>query len=369
MKTFPTLFLLFIALNAVLNGHTQDSAQHVMVVNLEDDLVIPEHYIVSYTNVPLTIDGMADEKQWKQADWTNDFVDIEGSKKPHYLTKVKMLWDSTFLYIYGELEENHIWGNLRQQDTVIFYNNDFEVFIDPSNDTRNYAEIEINALNTVWDLNLDKPYRVGGKAKNHWSLPNLKTAIQYYGTLNNGSDIDSMWAIEMAIPMDALVELKNKPRFLPQEGEQWRINFSRVQWDHQLIDGMYEKSKINGKLKNEYNWVWSNQKVINMHQPEKWGFIQFTLNENSDVEWTSYPTDFNLEQMTYAIFRKVFKGELNHLRAKKTGFQQHFLLQANKEFAALAIFTKTEFGFEIKLKNEVTNEWYLINEEGNFKIK
>ena len=76
-----------------------------------------------------------------------------------------MLWDADFLYVYAKLDEEHIWGDITKRDAVIFYNNDFEVFISPSNDSHNYGEIEINALGTVWDLVLNKPYNVGGKAK------------------------------------------------------------------------------------------------------------------------------------------------------------------------------------------------------------
>ena len=50
---------------------------------------------------------------------------------------------------------------LTEHDSVIFQDNDFEVFIDPDGDNHNYYEIEINALNTEWDLRLPKPYRDG----------------------------------------------------------------------------------------------------------------------------------------------------------------------------------------------------------------
>lgn len=63
-----------------------------------------------------------------------------------------MLWDETYFYIYAEMEEPHVWGTLKERDTVIFYNNDFEVFIDATGDTHNYYELEVNALNTAWDL-------------------------------------------------------------------------------------------------------------------------------------------------------------------------------------------------------------------------
>ena len=68
----------------------------------------------------------------------------------------------------------------------------------------------------------------------------------------------------MAIPMRALTELKRSPRGKPEIGEQWRINFSRVQWEHDLIDNRYYRKKKTVKLR-ENNWVWSSQGVINMH--------------------------------------------------------------------------------------------------------
>ena len=73
-------------------------------------------------------------------------LDIEGDAKPEprYRTRAKMLWDDAFLYVAAELEEPHVWATLRQRDTVIFMDNDFEIFIDPDGDTYAYYEIEVN---------------------------------------------------------------------------------------------------------------------------------------------------------------------------------------------------------------------------------
>src|SRR5207302_4948895 len=67
--------------------------------------------------------------------------------------------------VFAELEEPHVWGTITRKNKVIFYDNDFEVFIDPDGDNHNYYEFEINALNTIWELTLVKPYRNGGPAK------------------------------------------------------------------------------------------------------------------------------------------------------------------------------------------------------------
>ena len=56
------------------------------------------------------------------------------------------------------------------------------------------------------------------------------------------------------------------------DGAVWRMNFSQVEWRIEVVDGQYQKLR---GLKED-NWVWSPQGVINMHMPEKWGYVQFS---------------------------------------------------------------------------------------------
>lgn len=53
-------------------------------------------------------------------------------------------------------------GTLTQHDSVIFHDNDFEVFVDPDRSSHFYKEFEMNVLNTTWSLCLNKPYDNGG---------------------------------------------------------------------------------------------------------------------------------------------------------------------------------------------------------------
>ena len=39
-----------------------------------------------------------------------------------------MLWDDNYLYVGAVLQEDDIKAKLSQQDTIIYYDNDFEVF-------------------------------------------------------------------------------------------------------------------------------------------------------------------------------------------------------------------------------------------------
>jgi Carbohydrate family 9 binding domain-like len=250
-------------------------------------LAAPKHYVCYRAPTPVAIDGRMEEAAWKRAPWTDWFVDIEGDRKPkpRFRTRVKMLWDDEFLYIGAKLEEPHVWATLTAHDSVIFQDNDFEVFIDPDSDSHEYYEFEINALNTGWDLFLPKPYKDGGKASNAWEIPGLKTAIHVRGTLNDPRDRDRGWSVEIAFPWSALAEYAHKPA-PPRDGDQWRVNFSRVEWLHEILDGKYKK--VEGR--REDNWVWSPQGEVNMHMPERWGYVQFSTATSGRTPFQPDPT-------------------------------------------------------------------------------
>ncbi|MDQ4139939.1 MAG: carbohydrate-binding family 9-like protein, partial [Bacteroidota bacterium] len=208
----------------------------------------PQHYVTFYTSQAPKIDGNLNEGIWQSAPWTDYFTDIEGSKKPKptWNTRVKMVWNDTCLFIAAELQEPHVWATLKQHDAIIYHDNDFEVFIDPDNDTHHYYEIEVNAYNTIFDLFMTRPYRNGGQAMIPWRAEGLRSAVQVQGTINNPNDTDKGWTVEMAIPLRILTF--NGKAKLPEEGSAWRINFSRVQWEVAVNKGTYTKVKrANGK--------------------------------------------------------------------------------------------------------------------------
>ena len=236
--------------------------------------ITPRAYLCRYTPEPPRIDGRLDDAAWADAEWSEPFVDIEGDRRaaPRFETRVAMRWDDEHLYIAARLEEPHVWGTLTERNSVLFQDNDFEVFIDPDGDNHNYYELEINALNTIWELTMQKPYRDGGPAVSPTNIEGLQSAVHVEGTLNDPRDVDSGWTVELAIPWSGLAPYSpiDVP---PAEGEQWRMNFSRVEWEHALVDG-----STYAKLPNvpEQNWVWSPQGVVDMHRPERWGYVQFT---------------------------------------------------------------------------------------------
>jgi hypothetical protein len=333
----------------------------------------PKSYVCYKTDRPITPDGRIIEKIWQSAKWTEDFTDIEGSKKsvPRFKTRVKMLWDDTFLYIAAELEEPDIWGNLTNRDTVIFYDNDFEIFIDPDGDTREYYEVEMNALNTIWDLLLTGPYRDGddGKSITSWDILGLRTGIDIQGTLNKPGDTDTCWTVEAAIPWHVIKECAANGS-KPKNGDQWRFNFSRVEWTVEVKDGRYEK-KINpetGKPFPENNWVWSPQGMINIHYPEMWGFVQFSekiagtskdrfvFNPDENIKWA-------LRQIYY--YEKLFFEKHNRFTSsfKELGMKP----VAIKGYLPPVIHCTQNLFEATMYKNDKTSSWHIIQNSKTWK--
>ena len=238
-----------------------------------------------------TLDGKIHKPFWENVPFTGDFLDISGPDfpTPRFRTRAKMCWDDENLYIAALLEGPEIWANITKRDSVMYYDNDFEVFVDPSSSGHNYMELEMNAFNTQWDLMLTHPYRDGGRSISCWDIPGVETAVYIEGEVNNPTADNKFWSVEIKLPFKPLMETYRKelnpadlercypPRKAPRAGEFWRMNFSRVQWLVDVVDGAYRKrTGADGKWLPEDNWVWAATGLIDIHMPECWGFVFFT---------------------------------------------------------------------------------------------
>ncbi len=288
-----------------------------MFAGFEHLFTTPSQYTAYQTTDKIRIDGKLKESSWDTVPWSDYFKDIEGDKKaaPPFNTRFKLLWDAQNIYIAAEMEEPHIWANVKQHDAVVFYDNDFEIFIDPDGDTHNYFEIEVNALNTIFDLFLAKPYRSGGPILINWDVQNLRSAISVKGKINSAKGIDQKWVVEMAVPLRSL-SFGNGVQ-VPRDQAVWRINFSRVQWDTDIVNGKYIKKtdSITKRTLPEHNWVWSPQGVVDMHLPERWGYLHFsTQKAGAPVIEATLPTAEKYKKYLWLLFYKQQQYSRQHYR-------------------------------------------------------
>ena len=289
----------------------------------------------------IKIDGVLDEKSWAKASWTELFQDIQGSKfpQPKQITKAKILWGDSMIYIAAYIEETHIWAHIIEDEKVMYYDNDFEVFIDPNGDHHNYYEFEFNALNKKWDLFLQWPYRDIIKPDLAWDCKGLKHSTHIFGTINKPNDLDSAWTIEIAIPVHQMASELHS-------GDVWRMNFSRVQWETDIIDENYVKKDL-----PENNWVWSPTWMINIHRPEYWGYVHFVDSTNQ----ASCEVDNKLWESQIQLMQ-AYEKRRNHWRKYKTYPKWN---SDNREEIYLE-----EFDFHYVLSKKIEDEVWKVNEKG-----
>jgi hypothetical protein len=197
----------------------------------------------------------------------------------------------------------------------------------------------------------------------------LEIGIAIDGTLNNPTDKDTGWTVELAIPWKDLAEASADGE-KPSVGDQWRINFSRVQWKHRIVDGKYSKA-LNPQTEEplaEDNWVWSPQGVINMHYPEMWGFVQFAAKGDTDqsvtlpneeyIKW--YLRQLYYRQHDYHQQEALFAKNPDALEAGKL-FRESALPEMYPAAVVPTIYA-TPHTFEIRLPGPADkNIWYIRN--------
>jgi hypothetical protein len=318
--------------------------------------IVPRHYLCHATGAPLKIDGLAAEPAWQAAAWTDEFVDIVGDRKPKpkYRTRAKMLWDDNYLYVHAELEEPHVWATITKKNSVIFRDNDFEVFIGPDGSNHHYHEFEMNALNTIWELSLDKPYRNRGPVHDPDNMPGLRSAVNISGTINDPRDTDKGWSVTIAFPWKDLKKYAGSMACPPNESDTWRIGFSRVEWLIDVVAGKYHKLDH-----PEDNWIWSPQGIVDMHAPERWGFVQFTRKPQGEgkfvplADWKARETLMEVyhRQQEFKRVHGNYAASLNELSQNVTNTlglpsdDQYFKMQLTKDGFTAEKIVRTDKGW------------------------
>ena len=218
-----------------------------------------EEYTAYRIEEPLAIDGHLDEPAWQRVPRSPRFADmVSGAPGPHD-TRAAVLWDRQRVYAAFWVEEPNVQADMTERDDVICKENDVEWFI-AGRDA--YYELEINARGTIYEVffvwngeydkidygSRDPSLKVDaegardfpgvgfrkhprGPRRGFWKydLPGLEWGTHIDGTLNDSSDRDRGWTVELAVPWEGLALLAEPDgRSLPpRDGDVWRMDFSR----------------------------------------------------------------------------------------------------------------------------------------------
>ncbi|CAJ1916497.1 unnamed protein product [Cylindrotheca closterium] len=250
----------------------------------------PRSYVAQKTSFPLIdhMDGDLDKDVWSNVPWSDDFDDIRGPKdapsdeRPdaNCRTRFKALWDDDYLYFGAMIESDFTTeAHFTERNSPIYHlDSDFEVFVDPFGECWNYKEFEMNAINTVWNLMLDKPYADHGHEHSgriakpgdddYYEVNNQKSATKIIRGKLNDANGGATWSVEIAMSHKDLLFHTLNPSKVPVPGSMWRVNFSRVE----------HKGKINWTWQPQIAWdakQLRNTGYVDMHRPDAWGYLVF----------------------------------------------------------------------------------------------
>jgi len=260
----------------------------------------PQDAIAKYTayrvDTAPVIDGRLDEPCWQRAPRSPRFRDLISGAETIHDTRAALLWDDENLYVGYWVEEPFVQAHLTERDALIWEENDVELFV-AGQDA--YYEFEINARGTIYEVFFvwEEAYERAGYSRRpafrrdapgvrpfngvgfpthprgarigYWNMDfeGLRSAVHVDGTLNDHSDRDRGWTVELALPWRGFeaIAAPDGRALPPREGDVWRMDFSR-----------FNSYKAAPPAVDSGGWVWSPHGVWDSHIPELFAQIQFS---------------------------------------------------------------------------------------------
>ena len=218
----------------------------------------------------VTVDGKADEVFWAGAANTGPFVDVaSGKDAPESATQgsARVAFNDEKLFVFVSVKSEKIHGGFDKAKNPsgftaagqpkLWTRDTAELMIDPDGDgdNKNYFEIQVNPENKIFhsrfdDYNLPKGGDNGPFGHEDWNAK-IESKVTLHGTVDNDTDKDEGYDVELAIPWSSFEGSGNAP---PKNGTSWRINFyamkdnGGVAWSPILGRGNFHKSSRFGTV-------------------------------------------------------------------------------------------------------------------------
>ena len=220
----------------------------------------PKSAVVPRIDAQVKIDGVLDEQPWQKAARLTPFVHNDTMMPARVGTEVRLWYDQAALYLGWTCEDYDIQATFTQRDSRFWEEEVVEFFVTPGALDR-YFELQWNPLGGTFDAIIANDVGPDGRSKQFkgdWSYTaaNMTFAVRVDGSVQNSSDRDQRWTVEVRIPF---ADLKVPT---PQPGDVWRGSFYRFNRDH---DGEPEQLS------------WSPTILPGFHQPARFGYLRFSI--------------------------------------------------------------------------------------------
>src|SRR5262245_21118969 len=204
------------------------------------------------------IDGRFTEGVWSRAARLTPFVQHDTQAASRVRTEVRIWYDAEALYLGWICEDPDIQSTFKARDSKFWEEEVVEFFLAPGPLER-YFELQWNPLSGAFDAIIQNKLGAEGRSEKFtgdWSYTaeGMTWAVEVHGSVQDSSDRDQRWTVEVRIPFSDLKQSSPRP------GEIWRGNFYRFNRDAGLEPELLSWSPT----------IWPG-----FHQPKRFGYLEF----------------------------------------------------------------------------------------------
>ena len=218
---------------------------------------IRPEYQVFHTAGPIRMDGQLDEPSWIGAPAVGDFQFPWWKAGAKEQTVAKLLWDEKYLYVACICADEHITAQVKDRDGPVAQDDCFEIMLAPNpNQPEVYFNIEWNVVGGILDN--FRPHGPHRPRAPKWDASGIQIAGAVVGSLNDDSDADQRWIVEVAIPLANFADYATS--IPPRPGSSWHFNLNRH----------------GGKTNPQFSqWSPGDSETPTFHTPHRFGRIIF----------------------------------------------------------------------------------------------
>lgn len=260
------LRLFALAVLTLSTGFLQAQTESQTSPESEKKLSLGEQPIfhVSKAKESIAVDGKMNEASWKRTEERGfDYFYRADQPDDAQRTTLRMLWDETNLYLFYQMEDKFLTARETKRDGQPYFDDCAEIFfitVPESLDT--HIGFELNLYKASNDFVFFNDFYKDKDGILKTFNPEFQVEVTYEGTLNDNSDQDVGWTMEIAIPLSTFDGLG---KFFPvKAGNRWA--FLAVRQDRNDSEG-------NRRSTSTIFPIYDITK--NVHQANRFGLMEF----------------------------------------------------------------------------------------------
>jgi len=220
-------------------------------------------FYASKARTPVEIDGKID-KVWENTKSASlDHYRRDEKSSDRQKSKFRMMWDEENLYVLFQCQDKYITAREIRRDGQPYFDDCAEIFLIPADAPLNmHYGFELNLYKASNDFIFLNKFHEARHALIKSYDPDFDVEVSIDGTLNDNSDEDREWIMEMAIPLKLFEGINN---FSPvASGNRWVFQAIRQ-----------DRNDATGNRRSWSTLFEVHPDHPNVHEPEDFGYLEF----------------------------------------------------------------------------------------------